>query len=183
MAFSYNKLVDKVDTYLRDQRKKDTLLGRLLPESVFSPELWRWERRGIATGSAWGVAMGFTPLPMQTLFAALACIWRRGNLPFGILTCWVSIPGYQIIAWPLQWWVGALLFRILSIDSGASISVIAESAHHALDGWEAITAPLQEISIPLLLAEFLFGCLVTCTLLGLAAKSFILLIWREDDRF
>ncbi len=181
MAFSYNELVDRVDAYIRDQRARDTLLGRLLPASAFSPELWHWERRGISTGAAWGVAMGFAPLPMQTLFAILACVWRRANLPVGIISCWVSVPGYQIIVWPLQWWVGALLFRAMGCDSGASSALIARSAREFSKGWEAGLAPLQEISLPLLGAEFLFGCLVTCALLGLLVKGLILLIWRLQD--
>ncbi len=176
---TYNELVDKVDAYIRDQRARDTLLGRLLPASVFSPELWRWERRGIATGTAWGVTMAFAPLPMQTLFAALVCVWRRANLPVGIASCWVSIPGYQLIVWPLQWWVGALFFRTLGWGSGASAMLVGQSAREAPNGWEAIVAPLREISLPLLAAEFLFGCFVTCALLWLLVRGFILLIWRE----
>ncbi len=178
MAYSYNELVERVDSYIRDQRARDTLLGRLLPGSIFSPPLWRWERRGIASGAGWGVAMAFAPLPMQTLFAALACVWRRANIPIGIISCWVSVPGYQLIVWPLQWWVGALLFRAFGCDSGASIPLIANSAREFGNGWEAGIAPLREISLPLLGAEFLFGCLVTCTLLGLLVKGLILLIWR-----
>ncbi len=178
MAFSYNELVDRVDSYIRDQRARDTLLGRLLPESVFSPALWHWERRGVATGAAWGVSMAFAPLPLQTFFAALACVWRRGNLPIGIASCWVSVPGYQIIVWPLQWWVGALLLRALGCGSGASSTLIAESARAFSQGWNAGIAPLHEISLPLLAAEFLLGCLVTCALLGFFLKALILLIWR-----
>ncbi len=181
MAFSYNELVDKVDSYIRAQRERDTLLGRMLPASVFTPTLWHWERRAIARGAAWGVAMGFAPLPMQTLFALLACIWRRGNIPVGVISCWVSVPGYQIIAWPLQWWVGALLFRLLGWDSGASVPLIARSAQEFANGWEAGLAPLREISLPLLGAEFLFGCLVTCALLGLMVKGLILLVWRQTQ--
>ncbi len=178
MGFSYNALVNRVDDYIRTQRARGTLLGRLLPRSVFSPELWLWERRGIAVGAAWGVTIAFAPLPMQTLFAALACVWRRANLPFGILSCWVSIPGYQLLVWPLQWWVGALLFRFFGCDSGASASVISEAASQLGNGWAAIWAPLREISLPLLMAEFLFGCLVTCTALWFLTQWFILLIWR-----
>ncbi len=176
---TYNALVDKVDAWIHDQRARDTLLGRLLPRSVFSPELWHWSRRGVAEGAAWGVSMAFAPLPMQTLFAALCCVWRRANLPIGIASCWVSIPGYQILVWPIQWWVGALLFRALGWGSGASFTLIGQAAQEADKGWEAVLAPFREISLGLLAAEFLFGCLVTCTLLWLLIKSAILLIWRE----
>ncbi len=40
MAFSYNKLVERVDAYIRDQRARDTLLGRLFAEIVFNAARW-----------------------------------------------------------------------------------------------------------------------------------------------
>ncbi len=180
MAFSYNELVDKVDHYIREQRARGTLLGRLLPRRIFAPRLWRWERAGVATGAAWGVACAFAPLPLQTLFAALACVWRRGNIPIGVVSCWVSVPGYQIFIWPLQWWVGALLFRMVGFGSGATFSLIARSARQFSNGWEAGIAPLREISLPLLAGEFIAGCLITCALLGLLVRGLILLIWRPE---
>ncbi len=177
---TYNDLVDRVDSYIRDQRARDTLLGRLLPPSIFSPELWRWERRGVATGAAWGVTMAFAPLPMQTLFAALACVWRRGNIPLGVVSCWVSVPGYQIIIWPLQWWVGALVFGASGVGAGPSFSLSGEVAPTMPRGWEAAVAPLRDVSLPLLAAEFLMGCLATCALLGFLVKGAILLFWRPE---
>ncbi len=177
---NYNALVDRVDACIRDQRSRGTLLGKLLPRSVFAPELWRWERRGIAEGAAWGVSMAFAPLPMQTLVAALCCVWRRANLPIGMASCWVSIPGYQLLVWPLQWWVGALLFRALGYGSGASSALIARMAAEADKGWEAMLAPLQELSLPLLAAEFLVGCLITCLLLWGLVRGLVLLLWRRN---
>ncbi len=122
--------------------------------------------------------MSFAPLPLQTLFAAFACVWRRANLPVGIASCWVSVPGYQLIIWPIQWWVGALLFRAFGWGSGASFTLIGRAAREADKGWDAVLAPLREISLPLLAAEFLFGCLLTCVLLWFVVQRFILLIWR-----
>ncbi len=177
----YNELISRVDSYLRDQRARDTLLGRLMPSSVFAPALWRWERQSVANGAAWGISMAFAPLPMQTLFAALACIWRRANIPIGLITCWVSVPGYQLIAWPLQWWAGALLFCALGCDSGASIRTIRRCAEANGAGWDSMVLPLQEISLPLLAAEFLVGCLLTCTLLGLLVKGLVLMLWRNNN--
>ncbi len=183
MKFSYNALVERVDASIREQRRRRSLLGRLLPRRVFAPSLWRWERGSVANGVAWGVACALAPLPLQTLFAALACVWRRGNIPMGILACWLSIPGYQIVAWPLQWWVGAELLRVLDLGSGASFELIGEAVEHFADSYEAVLAPLQQISLPLLAAEFLLGCALTCALAGMLARSLVLLCWRDtrDD--
>ncbi len=182
MAFSYNALVDRVDAYVREQRARGTLLGRLLPRRIFAPRLWRWEREGVATGAAWGAAIAIAPLPLQTLFAAIACVWRRGNLPIGMAACWISFPGYQIVAWPLQWWVGATVFRALDFGSGTSFSLIAHAARQFGQGWEAVLAPLRGISLPLLAGELLLGCAITCTVLGLLVNVLVLLVWRPKAR-
>ncbi len=180
MKFSYNTLVDRVDAAIREQRQRRTLMGRLLPRRVFAPALWRRERDSVATGVAWGVVCALAPLPMQSLFAILACIWRRGNIPMGFLACWLSIPGYQLIAWPLQWWVGAELLRVVDLSSGASFALIGEAVGHVAEGYRAMLAPLRQISLPLLAAEFLLGCAITCALAGMLARSLVLLCWRGN---
>ncbi len=177
---TYNALVDKVDAYIRDQRARGTVVGRLLPRRIFAPRLWRWEREGVATGAGWGVAVAFAPLPLQTIFAAAACVWRRGNIPLGVLACWASFPGYQVFAWPIQWYVGALLFRALDFGSGASFPLIAHAVRQLPQGWEAVVAPLRGISLPLLAGELIVGCFVTCAILGLLVRALVLLIWRAD---
>ncbi len=179
MKFSYNKLVGRVDTAIREQRRQRTLLGRLLPARVFAPALWQWEREAVATGVGWGVVCALAPLPLQSLFAIFACIWRRGNIPLGYLACWLSFPGYQVIAWPLQWWVGAAIMRSVNLGSGASIRLIGEAMGHFAQGYEAVLAPLHAISLPLLAVEFLLGCAITCAVAGMLARHLVLLCWKQ----
>lgn len=180
MKFSYNNLVQKVDAYLRGRRATSRLWRVMLPEQLFTPGLWLWEPRGVATGSAWGVAWALAPVPMQTIFAVLSSIWTRGNIPMAVLTCWISIPGYQVIVWPLQWYVGALILGSLSLGSGVDMQLIRDAAAAAPMGPEAVFDILGRVNLWLLGAELLLGCLVTCALLGGLVYGCIRLLWRKN---
>ncbi len=163
----YNKLVLRTQEYLIKRREQGKW-ERFLPERIFDPQLWLWDQRSLAVGIGWGAALAITPVPMQSLFAAFICLWVRGNVPIGILACWLSFPGYQVIAWPLQWALGAYLLRELSPwTSGTSYQLIAEAAAHWNRGKESIEILLQGIHLPTLIAEFLIGCVLSSALLGL----------------
>ena len=82
MKFDYNKLVQKVDAYLRKKRAASRLWAVMLPESLFRPELWLWEKSSVARGAAWGTSWALAPVPMQTIFAVLSSIRTRGNIPY-----------------------------------------------------------------------------------------------------
>ncbi len=164
---SYNKLVIKVETYLTERRNAGKW-ERHLPERIFDPHLWLWEKRSLRVGAAWGACMALAPLPLQSFFAALCCIWSRGNVPVGILACWISVPGYQIIAWPLQWVLGAwVCVLLLGMDSGASIDLVAQTAKAAPEGLDAMLHLLGGINIELFCAEFVIGCILSCALIWL----------------
>lgn len=178
MKFDYNKVVLKVDTYLRDKRNQSRTWELLLPEKLFNPALWLWEPRGVATGSAWGIFWALTPLPMQTLFAVLSSVFTRGNVPMSVLTCWVSLPGFQIIFWPFQWWVGAAMLSSFSISSGVSMEMIRNTAEAAPHGLQAMLDILGQINLWVLGGELLLGCLITCTTCSAVIYSLIRLLWR-----
>ena len=176
----YNKLVLRVDAYLRAKRAQPRSIFKLLPARLFTPELWLCERRSIAVGAAWGAALAIAPLPLQSFFALLACLRFRGNVPVGMLACWISIPGYQIIVWPLQWALGAwLMDTLLSLHSGASVALLEDMARHAHEGWAAFAERLSTIDAWLFMGEFALGCLLSCLVLGFAFSLAILLVWRS----
>ena len=178
MQFSYNALVRKADAYLREQRAANRFLRAILPLRLFDEHLWLWERRSVAVGLGWGVAWAIAPVPLQTIFAALCSLWRRGNIPVSVAACWVSFPGYQVFAWPLQWWVGSTILNAMGIGSRTTWETIRDAAVLLVDGWDAVLPALQGIELPLLAAELLLGCLVTCVLAGLGAYGLTLLVWR-----
>lgn len=179
MKFDYNKLVLKVDTYLRDKRNTRRTWEILLPEKLFNPDLWLWEPRGVATGSACGIFWALAPVPMQTVFAVLSSIGLRGNVPMSVLSCWVSLPGFQIFFWPIQWWVGAMLLSQLGMGSGVNMEMIQAAAEAAPHGLQAVLDILGQISLSRLVAELMLGCLITCTAGAALIYCIIRLLWRS----
>lgn len=178
MKFNYNNLVTRVDTYLRTQRSNSRVWRAMLPEKLFNPSLWLWEPQGVAIGSAWGVFWALAPVPMQTIFAVLSSMITRGNIPISVVSCWISIPGYQVILWPLQWWVGALILSSLSLSSGVDMNLIRAAAEQAPQGVGAMLQVLGQINLWLLGAELLLGCLITSAAAALLIYSIIRLLWR-----
>ncbi len=178
MKFSYNQLVTKVDTYLRNKRSRSRVWAALLPERLFAPELWLWEQRGVATGAAWGVAWALAPVPMQTILAVLSSVVTRGNVPISVISCWISIPGYQVILWPLQWWVGAAMLGSLSLSSGVDMNLIRMAAEAAPQGFSAVLDILGQINLWLLGSELLLGCMLTSAAAGGLVYGLIHLLWR-----
>ena len=179
MKFSYNSLVQKVDSYLRSKRSTSRMWSILLPEKLFTPALWLWEPRSVATGSAWGVAWALAPVPLQTIFAVLSSVWTRGNIPMAVLTCWISFPGYQVFIWPLQWWVGAWFLSALGISSGVDMELIRSAAQAAPQGFSAVLAVFGQVNLLVLYLELLLGCLVTCAALGSTVYALIRMLWRK----
>ncbi len=163
---SYNALVRRAHAYLTERREQGKW-ERYLPARVFDPSLWLWEQRSVARGAGWGGALAITPIPLQSLAAAFFCLWVRGNVPVGMLSCWISFPGYQIIAWPLQWALGAAVLSLIGVDaSGMSwsrLSTVAEQWHR---GWEAMLVGFQDLSVRLFLIEFFLGCVLSAACLG-----------------
>lgn len=179
MRFSYNDLVRKADASLRAQRDSSRILSAILPPRLFDEHLWLWERRSVAVGLGWGAAWAIAPVPLQTIFAALSCLWWRGNIPVAVAACWISFPGYQVFAWPLQWWVGSTILNALGSGSHTTFETIRDAAVHLTEGWDAVLPALQGIELPLLVAELLLGCLVTCAAAGMLAYLLTLLVWRS----
>ena len=179
MSFDYNKLVQKVDTYLRRKRAGSRAWKVMLPERLFTPELWLWEARSVAKGAAWGTSWAIAPVPMQMVFAVLCSIRTRGNIPMAVLSCCISFPGYQVFAWPLQWYVGALLLGSMGLGSGIDMEVVRNAATAATQGWGQVMHALQDVNLWMIGVELLIGCLITCALMAACTYSLVMLLWRR----
>ncbi|MBR6576265.1 MAG: DUF2062 domain-containing protein [Akkermansia sp.] len=179
MSFDYNKVVQKVDAYLRRKRAGSRVWSLMLPERLFTPELWLWEPRSVARGAAWGTSWAIAPVPLQMVFTVLCSIWTRGNVPMSVLACCISFPGYQVFAWPLQWYVGAIVLSSIGLGSGIDMELIRSAAAAATQGWSAVMHVLQGVSLLMIGVELLLGCLVTCTLMGVCTYSLVMLLWRK----
>ena len=96
-----------------------------------------------------------------------------------MLTCWISFPGYQVILWPLQWWVGAWFLSSLGLSSGVDMELIRAAAQAAPEGLSATLAVFGQVNLLILSLELLLGCLITCAALGASVYALIRLIWRR----
>ncbi len=177
--YTYNALVRRAHAYLVLRRRRGTW-ERHLPTRIFDPQLWLWERRSIARGVGWGSALAITPIPLQSLSAAFMCLWVRGNVPMAMLSCWISFPGYQIVAWPLQWALGAFLLSCVGVSgSGMTLGHLSEIVQQWHLGWEGMLAGVVGLSFPLFVFEFLLGCLVSALVLGFLSYYTVIFLPRR----
>ncbi len=179
LRHTYNALVRRAHDYLTTRRAQGRW-ERHLPERIFDSHLWLWEQQSVARGAGWGAAMAIFPIPMQSLAAIIPCLWIRGNIPISMLCCWISFPGYQVIAWPLQWMLGAWLMRTLTPwSSGASVESIYTAVGHWQQGWQEVLAQFPDVGLRLLTLEFALGCLISSLLMGYLFYAFTRLLPRR----
>lgn len=179
MKFSYSAFVERTDKYLKQKREQSRLWRALLPAGIFSPELWLRNPKAISIGAALGVFWALAPVPMQSLFALLSALRFHANIPIAFASCWISFPGYQLILWPLQWWVGHEILTSMHCGSGLSAETVKKAAHLAMDGQTEAIYPLLGAELPLATAELLLGCLVTCSSASLAVGYVLYFIFSR----
>lgn len=150
----------------------------LLPERIFSPGLWQWEATGVSTGAAWGIFWALAPVPLQSIFAILSALMFRANIPIALASCWLSFPGYQLIVWPLQWWLGNRIMAWFNADSGISVSMTRQAAELILSGDYAELRQLLGQQLPGIAGELMLGCLLSCSMAYLLVWSTTRLLFR-----
>lgn len=180
--FSYTALVRRADAYLRSQRERSRFFRLLLPLSLFDEQLWLRKREGMARGAACGVFWALAPVPMQTIFSAICALKLRGNIPIAIVSCWISVPGYQLLAWPLQWWLGAWICRLFGEGSGATMQTAKQAAQLLCESPHQLAEVLTTIHLPMLGFEFVLGCLLSCTAIAFLVYGLVyLLLFRMKE--
>ncbi len=177
MKARYRQLMEKVKAYLKKEKAKNSFWSRFISERSFDPEYWQWHRRCISVGMGWGAFFAIAPVPMQSLWGALMCLWKRGNIPVAILCAWLSPPGSAMAVLPFQWYLGNKLFSLLGINvSGLSYAAVKEAA--GTGTLKAFSALLSEVSFPLVAGELVLGALVSCSALGLLCYGLSQAAWQ-----
>lgn len=90
-------------------------------------------------------------------------MWHRANIPIAMAVCWISFPGYQLIVWPAQWWLGHALLTPFSIESDFSLRMAGETVQSILNQSASRACEHLGSQLPAIAAELLLGCLVSCT--------------------
>jgi len=141
----------------RQRHVRGTWLHRLLGDRLFSSELWRPRRHGVALGAATGLFWAMMPIPFQMLPSGITAYLLRFNVPAAITVVWITNP----VTWPIilywQYRLGAWLLR-----QNPSAGVPADSL---LDLAAGVPGPL------------LLGCAVTGLVCAALAYSLINALW------
>ena len=76
MERPYRALRLKVRKYLRSEHQKKTWMGRYLSVGLFDKRMWQWEKSSVALGACFGGIASLLPIPMQSCWAVVACLWN-----------------------------------------------------------------------------------------------------------
>jgi uncharacterized protein (DUF2062 family) len=133
------------------------MFGRRLAD----PDLWHLNRRSVSTAAAVGLFLAFFPVPGQMIFAVLAALRLRCNLPLSFALVWITnpltMPPILFFAYKLGAWV---------LDIPPTVDAFALS-------WDWLVARVDALWAPLLVGSLI--CAVTASALG---WSVVQLVWR-----
>jgi len=102
MKRKYLQLVRKAYRYLRHPRIRNRPWLAALTKPIFDRDLWTPCRYTVAGAVSIGLFCAMLPIPFQMIFAALASMRARVNIPISMATCWVSNPFTQVALWLSQ---------------------------------------------------------------------------------
>lgn len=159
---TYLRLVRRVYRMLRHEKLRDVEWFQLLIKPVFDRELWHPCRGTVADGMAIGLFCAMIPIPFQMIFAAIASIRRRANIPTSVAACWVTNPFTAAPIFIAQEGFGSFLVQKLHFP----MPPILEKAH-----W---TVPL--INQDLNVGHFIVGFFAAALILGLLAYPIVYMV-------
>lgn len=149
---------------------------------LHDPALIVPHRRGVARGFAVGLFWAFMPVPGQSIFAAVSCIWLRVNVLVAMATTWITNPFTAVPIVLTAHWIGALILGPgeappPSPDAVHAVDAVDMFTVDALrEGWRELRA---------LGAAFLLGSLVMSVVT--AILGFVTLngfwLWSVRRRF
>ena len=132
-----------------------------LRNKIADPMLWHLNRRSVAGAVALGLFIGWLPIPMQMLIAALLATVLRVHVPVSVVLVWFSNP----ITFPAllyaAWCVGSILLGNGMIASPLSMT-LSQLLHNAIDAWPII----------------LFGSVFCATVFAVLGFFFTNMVWR-----
>ncbi|AFJ02436.1 hypothetical protein Q7C_1286 [Methylophaga frappieri] len=131
-------------------------------QRILDPQLWHLNRKRVATGLAIGLFIGLLPIPLQMLIVVPLAILLRANLPFAVMSVWITNPLTVAPIYYFEYKLGALLLEM---------PLLGEYAFTL--SWEWFSREFSMIWQPLLL-----GSLICATIVALLGVVFVRIIWR-----
>jgi uncharacterized protein (DUF2062 family) len=143
------------------RRLREVRSLRFLGEWMYQPNLWHINRTSASRAFFVGLFLAFFPVPIQMVFAALAAVWVRCNLPIAVGLCWISNP---LTIAPLFYFAYRVGAAVLGTDTQALEFHLT---------WEWINSSLAAVWQP-----FLLGCLICGFFFGSLGYFTIQTLWR-----
>lgn len=144
-----------------DKMIRDHKSLQLLSRFFHDPYLWHLNHRSVSGAFAVGLFMAFVPVPFQMVFAALAAIPLRVNLPISVALVWITNP---ITIPPIFYFV----YQIGRLASG-----LPPQAVHFSFSTEWFLHELTAVWKP-----FLLGSFIVATLSSMIGFVSVRLFWR-----
>ena len=139
------------------EHKSLRFLGTLLHD----PNLWHLNRHSVARAMAVGLFSAFVPIPMQMLLAAMLALPLRANMPISVGLVWLTNPITMPPIFYCTYKLGAMLMGIPPVELPEELT------------WSWITGELSTLWKP-----FLFGSVLTGSVLAVSAYGLTMLYWR-----
>lgn len=117
MKQKYLWMVRRAYRALRHPKLRHRGWWRKLTQPLFERRLWKPCRDTVAVGLAIGLFFGVIPLIPQSLFAAIAAMRVKANIPFAVGITWVSNPVTNVPIWVSQLWLGNQVQNLLHLDA------------------------------------------------------------------
>ncbi|HEY1123157.1 MAG TPA: DUF2062 domain-containing protein [Haloferula sp.] len=117
MKRKYLWMVRRAYRALRHPKLRHRGWWRKLTQPLFERRLWKPCRDTVAVGLAIGLFFGVIPLIPQSLFAAIAAMRVKANIPFAVGITWVSNPVTNVPIWVSQLWLGNQVQNLLHLDA------------------------------------------------------------------
>lgn len=117
MKRKYLWMVRRAYRALRHPRLRHREWWKKLTRPLFERRLWKPCRDTVAVGLAIGLFFGVIPLIPQSLFAAIAAMRVKANIPFAVGSTWISNPLTNVPIWMAQLWLGNQVQDLLHLPA------------------------------------------------------------------
>ncbi|WP_193212300.1 DUF2062 domain-containing protein [Luteolibacter marinus] len=134
MKQRYLWMVRRAYRAMRHPRLRHRPWWRKLTRPLMHKSLWKPCRDSVAKGMAIGLFIGLiSPFIPQSLCAGVIAAWLRANVPFAIVSTWLSNPFTYPFILPAQLWLGRWLqsnigLRVPGIDDADQIAGLGGAA-------------------------------------------------------
>ncbi|MBE2180010.1 MAG: DUF2062 domain-containing protein [Chthoniobacterales bacterium] len=146
----------------RQRHIRGTWLHRMLGDRLFSPALWRPNRRTVALGAAGGLFWAMMPIPFQMLPSGLTAYLCRYNVPTAITVVWITNP----FTWPvILYWQYRLGAWLLGQEAPEAVTM------------DAMIGLATDVPVALLL-----GCAITGMVLAAGSYLLVISLWDAVAR-